>query len=122
MDTNRSAEQRSDFPEGLPIYDRNGEQLGVVSTAGVQDQYLVMKEGHLLHHDVSVPVSAIERSDTNGVYLNRTKQEIRDLTLGGWSSLGNVDLDTGEPAGELVKPSLDESPAEKRKDEGEQGS
>ncbi len=102
MDTNDSTRQPLDFPEGLPIYDRNGKQLGVVSSAGVQERYLIMKEGHLLQHDVSVPISAIERSDTQGVYLNRTQQEIHDLTLGGWSSLGDVDLDTGEPASEIL--------------------
>jgi hypothetical protein len=91
-------EQQGDFPAGLPIYDRDGEELGVVSTAGRQEQYLMMKEGRFFHRDVSVPISAIARSDASGVYLNRTGQEIRDLTLGGWSSLGDVDLDTGTPA------------------------
>ncbi|MGO8948440.1 MAG: hypothetical protein ACLQUY_12430 [Ktedonobacterales bacterium] len=98
MNTNDSAHYPLDFPEGLPIYDCNGEQLGVVSAAGVQEHYLIMTEGRLVRHDVAVPTSAIERADSLGVYLNRTQQEIKDLTLGGWSSLGDVDLDTGEPA------------------------
>jgi len=99
MSTNDSAHQQPlDFPEGLPIYDRCEEQLGVVSEYGVQEQYLMMREGHLLHRTVSVPISAIERADAKGVYLNRTRREIEDLTLGGWSSLGDVDLDTGIPA------------------------
>src|SRR6516165_3977610 len=91
-------EQNDDFPEGTPIYDCNGEELGVVSSAGRQEQYLIMKEGRIFHRDVAIPASAIARSDARGVYLNRTQQEIHDLTLGGWSSLGNVDLDTGRPA------------------------
>jgi hypothetical protein len=96
MTTNGPAQQPLDFTAGLPVYDCNGEQLGVVSADGVQEQYLVMTKGHLFHRDVNVPVSAIARSDDQGVYLSRTKQEIEDLTLGGWSSLGEVDLDTGE--------------------------
>jgi hypothetical protein len=44
-------------------------------------------------------LSAIERADARGVYLNRTRGEIRDLTLGGWSSLGNRDLNTEMSAG-----------------------
>jgi hypothetical protein len=98
MSTNDPAQQPPDFPAGVPIYDRNGEKLGIVSTAGVQEQYLVMTEGHLLRRDVNVPISAIDHSDAQGVYLSRTKQEIENLTLGGWSSLGDVDLDSGEPA------------------------
>jgi hypothetical protein len=90
--------QSGEFPAGLPIYDCNGEQLGVVSTDGVLEADLMMTEGHLLHHDVAVPVSAIARRDAHGVYLSRTKREIADLNLGGWSSLGDVDLNTGEPA------------------------
>jgi hypothetical protein len=93
-----SETQQEDFPEGLPIYDRNGEELGVVSSAGRQEQYLIMKEGLFFHRDVAVPASAIARSDEDGIYLNRTRQEIHDLTLGGWSSLGTVDLDSGTPA------------------------
>jgi hypothetical protein len=105
MNTNDTARQPLDFPGGLPIYDRSGEQLGVVSEYGVQEQYLMMREGRLLHRTVPVPISAIERADTNGVYLNRTRQEIHDLTLGGWSSLGDVDLNTGVPAsGETSSP------------------
>jgi hypothetical protein len=105
MSTNDSTQQPLDFPRGLPIYDNSGEQLGVVSEYGVQEQYLMMQEGHLLHRTVAVPISAIERADTKGVYLNRTRQEIHDLTLGGWSSLGDVDLDTGIPAsGETSSP------------------
>jgi hypothetical protein len=98
MNANYPEQQPTDFPQGLPIYDRNGEKLGVVSADGVQENYLIMTEGRLFHHDVSVPISAIERSDSQAVYLNRTQQEIHDLTLGGWSSLGDVDLDTGVPA------------------------
>jgi hypothetical protein len=93
-----NAEQQSDFPAGMPIYDCNRQKLGVVSEAGRQEQYLIMKEGRLFHRDVAVPVSAIARSDADGIYLNRTREEIHDLTLGGWSSLGDVDLDTGTPA------------------------
>jgi hypothetical protein len=99
---NDSVAEEYDFPEGLPIYDCNEEKLGTVSAFGVQSTYLVMRTGRLFHHDVSVPLSAIQRSDGQGVYLNRTRQEIRNLTLGGWSSLGNVDLNTGVGAGDDV--------------------
>jgi hypothetical protein len=89
--------QSGDFLAGLPIYDCNGEHLGVVSADGVLEQDLMMTVGHMLRRDVAVPVSAIARSDAHGVYLSQTKQEIEDLMLGGWSNLGDVDLNTSEP-------------------------
>jgi hypothetical protein len=119
MNTNDPAHQPLDFPEDLPIYDNSGEQLGVVSEYGVQEQYLIMREGHLVHHTVAVPISAIERADTKGVYLNRTRQEVHDLTLGGWSSLGDVDLNTGEPASGWT--SSQPSPPGQEKDDVEEG-
>jgi hypothetical protein len=119
MNTDDSPHQPVDFPEGLPIYDSSGEQLGVVSEYGVQEQYLMMREEHLLHRTVAVPISAIERADTKGVYLNRTRQEIHDLTLGGWSSLGDVDLNTGVPAsGATSSPAV---PLGREKDDVEEG-
>jgi hypothetical protein len=99
MTGNKPVAEARDFPQGIPIYDSNGDKLGTVSAYGVQSGYLVMRKGLLFHHDVSLPVSAIDRSDAHGVYLNRTRQDIHDLTLGGWSSLGNVDLNTGVAAG-----------------------
>lgn len=98
MNTNDPAQQPFDLPAGLPVFDCHGEQLGVVSAVGVLERDLMMRVGRLLHRDVAVPISAIARSDAHGVYLNRTKQDIHDLTLGGWSSLGDVDLNTGVPA------------------------
>jgi hypothetical protein len=113
MSDDINAQQQNDFPAGIPIYDCNGEELGVVSPAGRQEQYLIMTEGRFFHRDVAVPTSAIARSDAGGVYLNRTRQEIHDLTLGGWSSLGDVDLDTGTPAsGRPVDSSADPQPEE----------
>jgi hypothetical protein len=79
---NGPATEALDFPEGLPIYDCNEKKLGTVSAFGVQSSYLVMRTGRFFHHDVSIPVSAIQRSDAQGVYLNRTRQEVYDLTQG----------------------------------------
>jgi hypothetical protein len=94
---------------GTPIFAVGGEKLGRVSTDGVLGGYLIMQVGSFFHHDVSVPVSAIQQSTVHGVYLNRTREEIHNLTLGGWSSLGNVDLNTGMPANSVAD--RDDAPA-----------
>jgi hypothetical protein len=104
MTMNDPAAEARDFPQGLPIFDNQGKQLGTVSSLGVQSTYLVMSKRALFRSDVSIPLSAIQRSDAQGVYLNRTQQEIHDLTLGGWSSLGDVDINTGVHAGDVVNP------------------
>ena len=96
------------FACGTPIYALGGEKLGLVGKDGVLGMYLIMQEGRFFRRDVSVPVSAIDRMDAHGVYLNRTRSEIRDLTLGGWSSLGNSDLNTGKPTDSISD--LDEAP------------
>jgi hypothetical protein len=104
MDTDSSAHPPLNFTPGTSIYDCDGNRLGVVGANGVQEQYLIMAEGHVFHHDVAVPISAVERTDETGIHLNRSRREIQDLTMGGWSSLGNRDLDTGEPASRMRDP------------------
>jgi hypothetical protein len=81
MTTNDPAARN--FPRGLPIYDRQGNQLGTVSSLGVQGSYLVMSKRALFRNDVSLPLSTVQSSDAQGVYLNMTRQEVYDLTLGG---------------------------------------
>ncbi len=104
---NDSAHPVRDFPKGLPIYDNQDQELGTVSALGVQSTYLLMRTGRIVHHHVSIPLSAIQRSDGQGIYLNRTREEIHNLTLGGWSSLGNVDLNTGARASDDNDAALD---------------
>jgi hypothetical protein len=111
---NDPAAETRDFPQGLPIYDNQGKQLGSVSSLGVLGNYLVMSKRALFRSDVSIPLSAIRSSDAQGVYLNRTRAEIHDLTLGGWSSLGNVDLNTGVHAGDDINPTIDKENSDKK--------
>lgn len=76
----------------------------LVGKDGVVGMHLIMRAGRFFRRDVSVPVSAIDRADAHGVYLNRTRAEIRDLTRGGRSSLGSIDLNTRKPADSEAKP------------------
>jgi hypothetical protein len=117
MTTNDPAAARN-FPRGLPIYDRQGNQLGTVSSLGVHGNYLVMSKRALFRNDVSIPLSTIQSSDAQGVYLNRTREEIHNLTLGGWSSLGNVDINTGVHAGDGINSTIEkENSDQNRRDD-----
>ena len=79
---NDPAAAARNFAHGLPIYDSQGNHLGTVSSLGVLNNYLVMSKRALFRNDVSLPLSTIQRSDAQGVYLNITRQEVYDLTLG----------------------------------------
>jgi hypothetical protein len=111
---NDPAAKARDFPRGLPIYDNQGKQVGTVSSLGVRGSYLVISKIALFRSDVSIPLSAIQSSDAHGVYLNRTREEIHDLTLGGWSSLGNVDINTGVHAGDNINPTIEKENSDKK--------
>jgi hypothetical protein len=80
---NDPAAAARNFPQGLPIYDSQGNHLGTVSSLGVQSTYLVMSKRALFRNAVSLPLSTIRSWDAQGVYLNVTRQEVHDLTLGG---------------------------------------
>jgi uncharacterized protein YrrD len=80
---NDPAAAARNFPQGLPIYDSQGNQLGTVSSLGVLSNYLVMRKRALFRNVVSLPLSTIQSWDAQGVYLNVTRQEVYDLTLGG---------------------------------------
>jgi len=80
---NDPAAAARNIPQGLPIYDSQGNQLGTVSSLGVLNNYLVMSKRALFRNDVSLPLRTIRSWDAQGVYLNLTRQEVYDLTMGG---------------------------------------
>lgn len=62
------------FMEGTPVYDMSGAKVGTVSEHGVQDNSLVIHHG-LLRDDVYIPLSVIDSSDTDGIYLTISKDD-----------------------------------------------
>jgi uncharacterized protein (TIGR02271 family) len=80
------------FVEGTAVFDAAGEKVGTVSDQSTQGSYLVVQKGWLFHKDVYVPLSAIQRNDADGVYLNLYKDDLSDQqyeyppdTVGGYS-------------------------------------
>jgi hypothetical protein len=71
------------FPQGLQSTIARVINLGPLARWGVLSNYLVMSKRALFRDDVSLPLSAIQSWDALGVYLNVTRQDIYDLTLGG---------------------------------------
>ncbi len=100
MPNNRevSAEEKERISPGMPIYAAAGDEVGTVSEYGVQEPHLIMHKGRIFHKDVYIPLRDVQRVEATGVYLSLTREQVHDLDLGGWSTLGDVDLNTGIPA------------------------
>jgi hypothetical protein len=68
-------------PAGATVYDVSGEKLGKVSGGIVLGDYFRLEKGLIFPHEYYVPKSAIARMDADGVYLNVTKDEMKNS---GW--------------------------------------
>ncbi len=55
----------------------------MVTANEVLKQDRMMTVRHLPHCDSAVPINAVLCRDAQGLYLNRAKQDIHDLMLGG---------------------------------------
>lgn len=64
--------------EGQPVYDTNNAKVGTISSVAGQGDYFVVSKGVLVPHDVYLPRSAVARSDSNGVYLNVSKDALKE--------------------------------------------
>ena len=65
------------FSEGTSVYDVNGEQVGTVSKHDLAGNTLLLNKGAYLHRDIQVPLSSVQRSDANAVYLGVSKDELQ---------------------------------------------
>ena len=65
------------FSEGTPVYDVNGEQMGTVSKHGLVENTLVLYKSKFFHRDIQVPLSKVQRSDSKGIYLSVSKNQLQ---------------------------------------------
>ncbi|HKS69682.1 MAG TPA: YsnF/AvaK domain-containing protein [Ktedonobacterales bacterium] len=64
------------FTTGMDVYDANGDKVGTLDQPPVRNGALVVQKGFFFPHDIYVPISAISRTMSNGIYLNLTKDEL----------------------------------------------
>lgn len=64
--------------DGAAVFDAAGEKVGSVREHNMQAGYLVVHKGWLFPKDVYVPLSAIGRGDSGGIYLNLYKDELKN--------------------------------------------
>jgi len=65
------------FTEGTPVYDRNSEQVGIVSKQSLTGNMLILHEGVSFDRAIQVPLGTVQRSDSHGIYLSVSKDELQ---------------------------------------------
>ena len=66
------------YVDGTPVFDSQGKKIGVVGQPAVLGHCLVVEKGLLFPSNLYIPFSAVHARDENGVYLNLTKEELKD--------------------------------------------
>src|SRR5262245_56494229 len=94
-----SASQR--ITDGTDVYDVSGDKLDTVSGANASADYFTLQKGLLFPRDYYVPMSAVSRIDSEGVYLSVAKSDIKNR---GWE---NPPLERRETFSEHVSDTLD---------------
>jgi hypothetical protein len=64
------------FAAPAPVFDANGEQVGVLSLVNPGDYLVILPVGGGTY--LYVPLSAVNRSDESGIYLALTRADLRD--------------------------------------------
>ena len=80
MDSNRDMYNTSGqipITVGTDVFDANGEKVGTVKQYNPQASYMVLEKGMLFKKDLYIPVSAIERTTTDGVRLSLFKDDLK---------------------------------------------
>jgi len=68
-----NVEQQVHLVPGANVYGADGEKVGTVSTWG--STFLVVAKGFFFPTDYYIPMSAVESSTNDEIYLNVTKEE-----------------------------------------------
>jgi hypothetical protein len=79
------------IPAGATVYDMSGEKLGKVSGGIALGDYFRLEKGLIFPHEYYVPKSAISRIDPDGVYLNVSKDDVKNS---GWDQRPTESVET----------------------------
>lgn len=65
---------QNQLADGAPVYDENGTRIGTLNLRETADYLVIEPEGG--GASLFVPLSAVGRSDTSGIYLDMTADEL----------------------------------------------
>jgi uncharacterized protein (TIGR02271 family) len=63
---------------GTNVYDATGDKIGTVEEYNPQADCIVVQKGIIFTKDLYIPLSAIDSRDSDGLYLNLTKDQLKD--------------------------------------------
>jgi len=63
---------------GTDVYDASGDKVGSVQEYNPQANCIVVQKGIIFTKDLYIPLSAIDSRDSDGLYLNLTKDQLKD--------------------------------------------
>lgn len=78
MESNQETPDRAasqPLQEGMAVFDRDDEKLGTLKQHQPDNGRLLVHQGWLFGHDLSVPQSMVARVDATGIHLSVAKQE-----------------------------------------------
>ncbi|HEY7343394.1 MAG TPA: hypothetical protein VH591_21160 [Ktedonobacterales bacterium] len=104
MDPNRdmyNAPGQIPITVGTDVFDANGDKVGTVRQYNPQASYMVLEKGTLFKKDLYVPVSAINRTTTDGIQLNLFKD---DLKADRFTAPPTSDMATDRPLDDDLMP------------------
>jgi hypothetical protein len=64
--------------KGMHVYDSAGEKIGSLRDFDTAGGYMDVQKGFLFHKDFYVPVSAVEQTTSEGVFLSLSKHDLAD--------------------------------------------
>ena len=78
IDQRRMPEPRRSwsFRSPEPVFDVDGEQIGVLSLGSPGDYLVVQRD--VGGPDLNIPLSAVNRSDISGIYLSLSRADLQD--------------------------------------------
>jgi hypothetical protein len=82
----RTEESMGQPVPGAPVYDVTGMKVGSVGAFNPPNEYFTLEKGVLFTRDFYVPLSAVEHTAPDGVYLNVDKDQMAYL---GWDARPN---------------------------------
>lgn len=86
--------------EGAAVFDAAGDKVGTVAAHNHHADFVIVEKGWLFPKNCAVPRSAIARTNSTGVYLTLSKDELLyqvkdDLTSLNWDPPDTVDAMSG---------------------------
>ena len=63
---------------GTDVYDVNGDKIGSVQQYNPEANCILVQKGMLFKKDLYIPTNDVQRTGTDGIYLDLSKDDLKD--------------------------------------------